>query len=164
MTSPGPPAGDAIAAALLQITQHAERLALLDDREAQHYQQIAERLREIATQLSDMSTRVHTATGTITDQAAVLASLDGLDEQVAAIAAQLADLHPANSGRASSWSIRAASTSETLSPMGTRAESGRLGRAMRSRYRGCAGGSTSAGSGPPSRELARLCPARDQKG
>ena len=113
---------------LPQITQHAERLALLDDREAQHYQQIAERLREIATQLSDMSTRVHTATGTITDQAAVLASLDGLDEQVAAIAAQLADLHPANSGRASSWSIRAASTSETLSPMGTRAESGRLGR------------------------------------
>ncbi len=64
---------------LPQITQHAERLALLDDREAQHYQQIAERLREIATQLSDMSTRVHTATGTITDQAAVLASLDGLD-------------------------------------------------------------------------------------
>jgi hypothetical protein len=94
MTSPGQPTGDAITAALLQITQHAERLALLDDREAQHYQQMAERLREIATQLSDMSTRVDGATGTIADQAEILASLDGLDEQVAEIAAQLAELTP----------------------------------------------------------------------
>lgn len=86
--------GDPIGAALLQITQHAERLALLDDREAKHYQQIAERLREIATSLSEMSTRVDGTAGTIADQAAILASLDGLDEQVAAIAAQLAELAP----------------------------------------------------------------------
>src|SRR5262245_42797316 len=42
--------------------------------------------------------------------------------------------HPANSGRASTSSIRAASASETLSPMVTRADSVTLGRAMRSRY------------------------------
>ena len=95
MTTPGPLPGDAIAAALLQITQHAERLALLDDREAQHYQQIAERLREVAAQLSGMSTRVDGVHGTIAGQADILASLEGLDDQVAAIAAQLAELAPA---------------------------------------------------------------------
>ena len=92
--APGPVPSDAIAAALLQITQHAERLALLDDREAKHYQQIAERLREVAAQLSGMSTRVDGVHGTVADQAAILASLEGLDHQVAAIAAQLAELAP----------------------------------------------------------------------
>lgn len=45
-----------------------------------------------------MSTCVDAAEGTITDQAAILASLDGLDEQVAAIATQLAELVPADGG------------------------------------------------------------------
>jgi hypothetical protein len=43
-------------------------------------------------------------------------------------------VHPANSGRVNTSSIPVASASETLSPMGTRAESGSLGRAMHSRY------------------------------
>ena len=49
MTTPAPPA-DAVTAALLQITQHAERLAVLDQREAAHYRQITERLTELARQ------------------------------------------------------------------------------------------------------------------
>ena len=39
---------DALTAVLLQITQHAERLAVLDEREATHHQQIAGRLTELA--------------------------------------------------------------------------------------------------------------------
>ena len=44
--------------------------------------------------------------------------------------------HSANSGRASTWSIRATSSSEMeiLSTMGTPAVSGSLERAMRSKY------------------------------
>src|SRR6266516_3589463 len=94
MTSPRQPTADPLAAVLLLITQHDERLASLDEREGQHYQQIAERLRDIAAQLSEMSARVDGAVGTIRDQAAILASLDGLDQQVAAIATQLAEIAP----------------------------------------------------------------------
>jgi hypothetical protein len=73
MTTPEEPLpGDAVAAALLQITQHAERLALLDNRETQHHNQIAERLRELAAQLSGITTHV-----------------DGLAARVTAIAGQL---------------------------------------------------------------------------
>lgn len=57
-------------------------------------------------------------------------------------------VHPVNSGRASTWSIRAASASETFSPMGTRAESGSLVRAMCSRYPEQAGWNGASGRGP----------------
>ena len=50
-------AGDALTAVLLQITQHAERLAVLDEREATHHQQITGRLTELARQLTDTSDR-----------------------------------------------------------------------------------------------------------
>jgi hypothetical protein len=43
-------------------------------------------------------------------------------------------VHPANSGRLNTSSIRAASASETLSPIGTRPESTSLAGAMSSRY------------------------------
>src|SRR5256885_6168414 len=45
-----------------------------------------------------------------------------------------ARVQPANSGRVSTWSTSMASASETLSPMGPRALSGSLVRAMRSKY------------------------------
>ncbi len=56
-------------------------------------------------------------------------------------------VHPANSGRVSTSSIRVASASETLSPIGTRAESASLGRAMGSRYPERAGWNASASRG-----------------
>jgi hypothetical protein len=74
MTTPEPAPSDAVAAALLQITQHAERLALLDNRETQHHQQIAERLRDLVAQLSSVTTHV-----------------DGLAARVTAIAGQLTE-------------------------------------------------------------------------
>jgi hypothetical protein len=49
---------DAISVALLQLAQHAERLALLDNREATHHLQLAERLGDLATQVSALASAV----------------------------------------------------------------------------------------------------------
>ena len=58
MDAAGHEAWDALTAALLQITQHAERLAALDERETTHHQQIADRLTELAQQLADTTDTV----------------------------------------------------------------------------------------------------------
>jgi hypothetical protein len=87
---------DALTAMLLQITQHAERVAALDEREAAHYQEIAARLTELAHQLADTSSTVTGVQAAADRQAALLSSLDDLDQQVAAFAAKLSDLVPAH--------------------------------------------------------------------
>ena len=89
MSTPAHRPADAVTAVLLQITQHAERLAVLDEREASHFSEIASRLAELARQLSETNDRADTAHATSARQAAILDSLDGLDEQVAGLAAQL---------------------------------------------------------------------------
>jgi hypothetical protein len=92
----GREASDALTAMLLQITQHAERLAALDERETGHYQEIAARLAELAQHLSDTTDTVVGIQTAVGRQAALLSSLDGLDQQVAAFAAKLSDLVPAH--------------------------------------------------------------------
>jgi hypothetical protein len=82
--------GDALTAVLLQITAHAERLAVLDEREATHHQQTADRLTELARQLISTSDRLGEVLATAARQAAILDSLGGLDQQVAALADRLA--------------------------------------------------------------------------
>jgi len=84
--------GDGLAAALIQISAHAERISGLDTREAGHYQQIAARLRELAAEAASASTRIDGIGGTLARQAAIIDALDGLDGQVAALARQLAEL------------------------------------------------------------------------
>jgi hypothetical protein len=84
--------GDGLAAALIQISGHAERIAGLDAREAGHYQQIIEQLRDLATLTASASTRVNSIDDTLNRQAAIIDALDGLDSQVAALARQLATL------------------------------------------------------------------------
>jgi hypothetical protein len=76
--------GDAegLSAALYQLTEHAERIGGLDDREARHY-------REIGGRLSDLGTRVAGIGGTQADQAEILAGLQGLDEAVATLTERL---------------------------------------------------------------------------
>jgi hypothetical protein len=91
----GQEAWDALTAMLLQITQHAERLAVLDERETTHHQQIADRLTELVQQLADTTDAVTGMQATTDRQAAILDSLDGLDQQVAALAAKLTHLVPA---------------------------------------------------------------------
>ena len=89
MTSPEPGASEALTAVLLQITAHAERLAVLDEREATHHRQTADRLSELARQLTGASDRLGAVLATAARQAAVLDSLDGLDQQVAQLADQI---------------------------------------------------------------------------
>jgi hypothetical protein len=70
---------DAMAAALLQLSEHAERLAVLDEREAGHFRATGERLSELAALVSGLG-------GTLQDQAAILTRLESLYGQVTALA------------------------------------------------------------------------------
>ena len=73
---------DGLAAALIQISAHAERISSLDAREAGHFEQVAATLRDLASKVTTSQSR----------QEAILASLDDLDAQVAKLATHLADL------------------------------------------------------------------------
>jgi hypothetical protein len=87
--------GDAVTAALLLITEHAERLAAVDQREAGHYREIAARLAELTRQASQVSGTTDQVRAVMTRHTAILDSLDGLDQQVAALASRLTDIAPA---------------------------------------------------------------------
>ena len=88
--------GDAVTAVLLQITQHAERLAILDEREAAHYQEIIARLTELGRLLPETTSRVDDVHASATRQTALLDSLAGLDQQVAALTSRLTEITPAD--------------------------------------------------------------------
>jgi hypothetical protein len=80
-------ADDAMTAALLQLSAHAERLAVLDEREAGHFRAVGERLNELATLIAEIG-------GTLRDQAAILDGLERTGEQTAALAARLTGILP----------------------------------------------------------------------
>lgn len=80
-------AGEGLAAALLQISQHAERIGLLDAREGEHFQAVSESLGTLHVTLDGLQ-------GTVTGHSEVLASLDGLAGDVTSLAAQVASLLP----------------------------------------------------------------------
>src|SRR6202011_4128453 len=71
--------GDAIAAVLLQLSEHTERLSVLDEREAGHFRDVRLRLGELAALITALG-------GTLQDQSAVLARLEGLAAQAPALA------------------------------------------------------------------------------
>ena len=71
--------GDPIPAALLQLADHDERLASLDEREAVHFRAAQQRLGELA----DLITKLG---GTLRDQSAVLARLEDLAGRIPALA------------------------------------------------------------------------------
>jgi len=73
---------DGLAAALIQISAHAERISSLDAREADHFEQVAARLRDLASAITTSQSRQDT----------ILASLDDLDTHIAKLATHLADL------------------------------------------------------------------------
>jgi hypothetical protein len=82
---------DGFDAALRQLAEHGERLALLDAREAGHFAAIGERLAELSSLVSGLGAAVR-------DQAAMLAALQGLDEQVAILAGRLTSVLPDDEG------------------------------------------------------------------
>jgi hypothetical protein len=84
-------ADEAMAAVLLQLAGHGERLAVLDDREAGHSRAVSDRLAEIANLLAGLGAAVQ-------DQAAILAGLDGLAGQVTALTGRLDQIAPGEEG------------------------------------------------------------------
>ena len=74
-------------AALLELSAHAERLAILDDREAGHFRAVGDRLNELATLIAGIG-------GTLRDQAAILTGLERTGERAAALAARLTGILP----------------------------------------------------------------------
>jgi hypothetical protein len=78
---------EGLAATLFQLSEHGERIAGLDTREADHF-------REIGGRLTDLGTRVTGMAGTISDQGEILSGLEGLDEDVAALTARLDEIAP----------------------------------------------------------------------
>jgi hypothetical protein len=86
-----PAADSGLNAALLQISQHAERIAVLDGRESGHFRDVSQTLARLGTSVSSLK-------GTVADHGQILASLDGLGEDVTTLAEQVASLLPPNPG------------------------------------------------------------------
>ena len=84
--------GDGLAAALIQISGHAERIGGLDARETAHHQETTARLPEAAAEAASTRTRIDAIGATIAHHAAIVDALDGLDSQVAVIARRLTEL------------------------------------------------------------------------
>jgi hypothetical protein len=98
MSRPSHEPADAFTAVLLQITQQAERVAALDEREAAHYRDLADRLAELARQEQATNENLSKIQATAARQAAILGALDGLDREVAMLASRIADLASSRAG------------------------------------------------------------------
>jgi hypothetical protein len=83
----------AMTAALHQLTETRERLAVLDAREAGHVRAIGEKLTELSSLAAELGEAVR-------DQAVILSALQGLDQQVAQLAARVAETLPSDDGDA----------------------------------------------------------------
>jgi hypothetical protein len=88
MTTPGSDS-DALAATIIQLATHAERLGSLDARETAHHQETATRLRELADQLTTAGTRLSDTTVTLARHSA---TIDGLTGHIAVLASQVTTL------------------------------------------------------------------------
>jgi hypothetical protein len=80
---------DVITGILLQIGQHAEQVTGLDQREAAHFREIAGQLDDLGHRLAETSDRVDAVHDLATAQSALPQTLEGLDEQLAALTARL---------------------------------------------------------------------------
>jgi len=83
--------GDGLAAALIQLAEHTERIATLTCREDTHHQQVTARLRDLTGETATVAARVDTVEAALARHSATVNALDGLDAQVADLARQLAD-------------------------------------------------------------------------
>ncbi len=81
----------AMTAALHQLTETRERLAVLDAREADHVRAIGEKLTELGSLTAGLG-------GAVRDQEVALSALQGLDQQVAQLAARVAEILPGDDG------------------------------------------------------------------
>jgi hypothetical protein len=82
---------EVLAAALLQLSAHAEKLSALDHREAGHAAESRDRISALTSMASAMKS-------TLNDQAEILTGLTGLNEQVAELAARMDEIAPGDDG------------------------------------------------------------------
>jgi hypothetical protein len=87
-------ADPAMTAALRQLTETRERLAVLDARETGHFRAIGDKLTELGSVAAKLG-------GILRDQGVILSALQGLDEKVARLAARVAEILPGENGDAS---------------------------------------------------------------
>ena len=80
MSTPDSATSSAITAVLLKITQHAEQIAALDEREATRYQHITAQLGELVRQLAEVRDRLTAAAAATARHATLLDALNGLDQ------------------------------------------------------------------------------------
>jgi ABC-type transporter Mla subunit MlaD len=89
MSTPAHDQADIVTRLMLQITQHAERLALLDQHETGHYGELTRRWDDLAQQLAEIVGRVDAVHDLAARQTALLETLDGLDQHVAPLTTRL---------------------------------------------------------------------------
>ena len=94
----GDPGGEGLAAALIQLSAHAEQIGGLDARETEHHQDIAARVRALAADVAALTSQAHGIDATLTSHTAVLDGLDGLGNQVALLADRLALMNGTSDG------------------------------------------------------------------
>jgi hypothetical protein len=92
VSTPEPGHASTVTAVLLQITAHAERLAALDQREADRGKALTGQLGKLAAQLAETRERLSAVEASSARQAAVIDALDGLDQHVAELAGRVAQL------------------------------------------------------------------------
>ncbi len=86
------PDQDAVAAALIQLATHAERITGLDDRETSRFEDTAAKLRQLSEQATATQTTVDAITRILRRHASAVKALSDLDHQVTAIASQVTEL------------------------------------------------------------------------
>jgi len=82
--------GDPLTGALLRLTAATEHLGELDAREAAHYQEISGRLGVIAETIAAVKAQGDGLASALADQTAILASLEGIDQRIAALTREYA--------------------------------------------------------------------------
>jgi hypothetical protein len=100
MNTPGHDQADVVTRLMLQITKHAEQLAVLDQREVDHYRELTQRLDNLARQVAETVERVDAMHDLATTQAALLETLNGLDQQVGVLTTRLAQMAAATKRQA----------------------------------------------------------------
>jgi hypothetical protein len=88
--STGDPAGEGLAAALIQLAEHAERIGGLDARESEHHLKITADVRALAAEVAALTEAVHGIETALTRHTAILDGLEGLGRRVEALADRLA--------------------------------------------------------------------------
>jgi len=93
--STGDPAGEGLAAALIQISAHAERIGGLDNRESEHHEEVAASLRALAAEVAALTNQAHGIDEAMVRHTAILDGLEGLGKQVETLADRLATMNAA---------------------------------------------------------------------